>query len=159
MKRTIRATLIFFAASAMLLAWPAAADQAESSSWDQAAVTALAQELVQAAGDIRDSVRRLPQVPAAGIRRARSQALDDLRVVQSSVRRLASQLEEGGDRLSTYPTFRRIRTLTRDIGRNLRRAAITEPTASQVAAARKVIKKLDPFYAAEAAAYWAEEEE
>jgi hypothetical protein len=152
-----RTNPILFAILAMLFAWPAAAEQPQWKAWDQEAVTALAKELVEVGGDVRDSVRRLPSMPAQGVRRARSRALDDLRVVQNSIRRLARQLDEGGDRLATYPTYRRIRMLSRDIERNLRRAAITEPTTTQVTAARGVIERLEPFYAEEAAAYWAEE--
>jgi hypothetical protein len=158
MKRTMRASLTLLAALCMLLACtsPVASEQAEGKAWDQAAVTALAQELVQAAGDLRDTVRRQPDILSRSVQRARNQTLDDIRVAQGSIRSLARQLENDGDRLSTYPTFRRIQMLRRDIARNVRRAALTEPTPSKLEAARAVLEQLGPFYSAEAAAYEAE---
>jgi hypothetical protein len=153
MKRTTLVLLVHLAAVGTLQATPVAADEAKGKAWDQAAVTALAQELVRVGGDLRDSVRRKPDVPAIGIRRARSQALDDLRVVQNSIQRLARQLEAGDDQLTTYPTFRRIQTLRRDIAQNARRAALMEPTTSKLESARVILEQLEQFYAAEAEAY------
>jgi hypothetical protein len=146
-------SLVPLVALALLVALPVAAEQVEGKAWDQAAVTTLAQELVGAAGDLRDSVRRQPDLQSNSIRRARSQVLDDLRVAQNSIRSIARQLENGNDRLATYPTFRRIQTLRRDIARNAQRAALTEPTPGKLEAARKVLVQLEPFYAEEAAAY------
>ena len=133
-------------------AGPVAPEQRQQQ-WDQEAVTALAQELVRVAGDLRDSVRRQPETHPLAIRRARHLALDRLRVVQSSVRSLARQLENGAGPLETYPTYRRIQMLRRDIARNARRALLVEPTLTKLEQAREVLEQLEPFFAAEAAAY------
>ena len=152
----MRASLALLAALGTSFASCATAERAEPApgkAWDQAAVTTLARELAGVAGDLRQSVRRQPGIRADGIRRARHRALDDLRVAERSIWHLLRQLENGSGQLETYPTFRRIQTVSRDVARNVRRAALTEPTTSKLEAAREVLVRLEPFYAAEAAAY------
>lgn len=148
-RRSIRVGVALVAFVGLLVALPATSQTTE---WDQAAVTAIAVQLVEVAGDLRSSVRRAPEPPARRARRAHLQALDDLRVVQSSVRSLARQLEAGAGREETYPTYRRIRTLRRDIAQNASRALITEPTLGKLEAARVLLDQLAPFYAPEVAA-------
>ena len=155
MRRTICTLLALFTILVVSCAGPVAPEQAEAK-WRQDTVTALARDLVGVAGDLRDSVRREPTSVPVGVRRARLQALDDLRVAQGSIRSLARQLEGGAGRVETYPTFRRIQILRRDVARNARRAMLTEPTLSKLEAARELLLKLEPFYAAEATAYEAE---
>jgi hypothetical protein len=67
------------------------------------------------------------------------------------VNSLHRQLQAGGDRESTYPTFRRIRMLRRDLAQNARRAMITEPTLTKLQQAREILDRMEPFYAAEEA--------
>jgi hypothetical protein len=152
MSRTIWTSVALLTILALGCAGPVAPEQAQQE-WDQAAVTALAQELVQVAGDLRDSARRLPDAHPIGVRRSRHRALDALRVAQGSVRSLARQLEGGAGRAETYPTFRRIQVLRRDIARNAQRSMLREPTLSKLGQTRAVLEKLEPFYAAEAEAY------
>ena len=125
----------------------------EDKPWGQEAVASLARDLVGAAGDVGDSVRLQPDLLAVTVRRARHRTLDDIRVAQSSIRSLALQLKNGGDRMSTYPTFRRIRSLRSRIAREIPRGAFTEPTPSKVEAARVILDELEPFYAGEADSY------
>ncbi len=127
----------------------ALASAAEPKPWDQAAVTELAKQLAESAGDLRDSVRRGPTSPSASQQRVRFQALDDLRVAANSVNSLARQLEAGAGREETYPTFRRIRMLRNDLAVQARRANITEPTLSKLETARELLEKLNPYYEAE----------
>jgi len=149
MTRTIRAGFTLLALTALLVSLPAASATRE---WDQAAVTGIAKQLAEVAGDLRSSVRRAPEPPGRAARRARFQALDDLRVVQGSVTSLLRQLEGGAGQAETYPTYRRIRMLRRDIAQHARRALITEPTLGKLEKARGLLDQLDPFYAAEVAA-------
>jgi len=149
MTRTIRAAFALLALAGLLVALPVAA---EAKDWDQAAVTAIAKQLAGVAGDLRSSVRRAPEPPARRARRARFNALDDLRVVQGSVNSLLRQLEGGAGRTETYPTYRRIRRLRRNIAQNARRALITEPTLGKLETARGLLDQLAPFYAVEVAA-------
>jgi len=139
-------------AAAGLLGTPLVAEAAaaEAKEWNQAAVTELARQLAAAAGDLRSSVRRAPQMsPTARNRRTRYRALDDLRVMQNSVNSLVRQLEAGEGREATYPTYRRIGSLRRDIAQSARRAFITEPTLGKLEAARGLLDELAPYYAPE----------
>jgi hypothetical protein len=140
------ATLILF--FGMFATLPAAAEPKE---WDQAAVTKLARELADAAGDIRRSVRSRPPNDQLNQRRLRQDALDDLRVVENSVNSLASRLEAGEGREETYPTFSRIQRLRARIARNARITPLTEPTVSKLATARVLLEQLEPYYEAEEA--------
>ena len=97
-------------------------------------------------GDLRQSVRRTPPATAGSQRRVRFQALDDLRVAESSINSLARRLESGEGRAETYPTFRRIRTLRNDIAMQARRAHIMEPTLSKLEAAQGLLEQLAPYY-------------
>lgn len=124
------------------------AGAALATAWDQAAVTALAMQLADAAGDVRQSVRMAPSARPAGSRN-RARALDDLRVVENSINHLARQLEQGKGAEDTYPTFQRIQTLRRDIAMRARQAALTEPTISKFETARGLLEQLAPYYAAE----------
>jgi hypothetical protein len=151
-KRRVLITLL----AAVFMLGSAATVDAEpiaGKAWDQKAATSLSQELVEAAGDLRQSVRRQPDIQSPGIRRARRQALDNLRVAENSIRSLARQLEAGAGPLDTYPTFRRIQLLRGDVARNTQRAALREPTTSKLEAARSILEQLEPYFSAEAKAY------
>jgi hypothetical protein len=145
-KSALLATLILF--FSMFATMPAAAEPKE---WDQAAVTKLAKELANAAGDLRRSVRSTPPSDLLNQRRLRQDALDDLRVVENSVNSLATRLEAGEGREETYPTYRRIQRLRARIARNARLARLTEPTVSKLATARVLLEQLEPYYQAEEA--------
>jgi hypothetical protein len=138
--------LALLACLSLLMALPVTAEPKE---WDQAAVTELAKQLAEAAGDLRVSVRRTPPAIAGSQRSVRFQALDDLRVAESSINSLARRLESGQGREETYPTFRRIRTLRNDIAMQARRAHLMEPTLSKLETARELLEQLAPFYEVE----------
>jgi hypothetical protein len=149
MTRTLGAGVALLALAGLLVALPAAT---ETKDWDQAAVTGIAKQLAATAGDLRTSVRNAPNPPSRRAQRARFQALDDLRVVEGSINSLVGRLEAGAGRGETYPTYRRIGILRRDIAQNARRALLTEPTLGKLATARELLDQLAPFYATEAAA-------
>ena len=132
--------------SMLLVGIPSLADSAE---WDQSAVTKIAQQLADVAGDLRRSVRNAPPMQARTQRRARFQALDQLRVAENSINSLARQLAAGGGREETYPTFKRIQMLRNDVASMAQRAHLTEPTLSKLGQAAVLLTKLEPFYAPE----------
>jgi hypothetical protein len=146
MKIELRTPLLVLVCASVLIPISAAAQAPE---WDQSAVTKLAEQLAQSAGDLRRSVRRAPPLPSRSQRRARYRILDDLRVAEGSINSLARQLAAGSDREETFPTFRRIRTLRNDIANQIRRTQIGEPTLSKLETARELLEQLAPFYAAE----------
>ena len=140
MRLTMRSALVLLVPLGILVALPAASETKE---WDQAAV----------AGDLRSSVREPSEAHSGRMqRRWRARVFDDLRVAQGSANSLLRQLEAGAGREETYPTYRRIRTLRRNIAQNARRAFITEPTLGKLETARGILDQLARFYAAEVAA-------
>ena len=150
MTPTARVGVALLAVIGLLVAGPAATETQE---WDQAAVTKLAKQVAAVAGDLRTSVRRTPDFRGhRRAQRARFQALDDLRVAQGSINSLLRRLEAGEGREETYPTYRRIRSLRRNIAQNARRALITEPTLGKLEAARGILDQMALFYAVEVAA-------
>lgn len=154
MRPILRSALALVVPVAMLVALPAGSETKE---WDQAAVTELARQLAEVAGDLRTSVQEAPKAHAGRTqRRARARALDDLRVAQGSVNSLVRQLEAGTGREETYPTYRRLRMLIRDISQNAQRARLTEPTLGKLEAAKGPLDQLSAFYAPEVAADEAE---
>ncbi len=149
MRQCVRSIFFVLVGLALCAAVPGAAAASE---WDQAAVTELAKQLADAAGNVRQSVRRAPPPgPGTSQRRLHFQALDDLRVLQNSINSLARQLEAGVGREETFPTFRRIRTLSNDIAQIAQRADIREPTLGKLQTAAGVLGELAPFYAPEEA--------
>ena len=146
MRSTTRPAFALLASLGMLVALPATAEQKE---WDQESVTKIAKQLAEAAGDLRQSVRRTPPPTAGSQRRVRFKALDDLRVIENAINSLARRLEAGDGREETYPTFQRIRTLRNDIAMRTRQAFITEPTLTKLETARGLLAQLEPYYAAE----------
>ena len=148
MTRTTVLALSSFAGLALLVAQPAAS--AEQKEWDQAAVTELAQQLAEGAGNIRQAARSAERPPpGSGLRRAHLQALDDLRRLQNLVNSLVRQLEDGVGMEDTYPTFRRIRTLRNDLAQTARRF-IREPAPSKLQELQGALDRLALFYAGEA---------
>ena len=149
MRLTMRSALVLLVPLGIFVALPATSETRE---WDQVAVTELARQLAAVAGDLRSSVR---DAPVAHIgrpqRRARARVLDDLRVAEGSVNSLLRQLEAGAGREETYPTYRRLRILRRDIAQNAQRGRLTEPTLGKLEAARGPLDQLAPFYAPEVA--------
>ena len=146
MKRVKWSEFSFLILLGLLLALPSAAEPKE---WDQAAVTELAKQLAESAGDLRHSVRRIPTVTSGIQRRVHFQVLDDLRVAANSINSLARRLESGEGRAETYPTFRRIRLLRNDLAVQARRAHITEPTLSKLESARGLLEQLSLYFEAE----------
>ena len=150
MRLTMRSALVLLVPLGIFVALPAASETKE---WDQAAVTALAKQLAAVAGDLRSSVRE-PSEAHSGRRqrRWRARVFDDLRVAQGSANSLLRQLETGAGREETYPTYRRLRILIRDIAQNAQRGRLTEPTLGKLEAARGPLDQLSPFYAPEVTA-------
>ena len=150
MTRISRSALILITLLGLLWALPAASEPKE---WDQAAVTSLAAQLAQQAGDIRQAVRRVPESGMnVSTRRTRWQVLDDLRVMENTVRNFARRLTGGAGREETYPMFQRIQTLRRDIAEHSRRVNLVEPVTSKLETARELLAQIEPYYEAEAAA-------
>jgi hypothetical protein len=120
----------------------------EPRAWDQAEVTALADQLFEAVKDLRESVRtaNAPSI-ASGQARATHRLRDELRLIRNEARHLARRLREGAGRDETLPVFRRIEELRRKAAEDARRIMLVQPILDRIDAARSVLEKLAPYYA------------
>jgi hypothetical protein len=123
------------------------AGRAQTRTWDQAAVTALAEELFDAVKDLRESLRRSND-PSIDLGQSDStyRLLDDLRLIRSEARHLADELKKGAGRDQTLPVIKRIEEIRRDAATEARRIRLQQPTPERIAAARGVLEKIEPYY-------------
>jgi len=120
---------------------------AQTKAWDQAAVTALAEELHEAVKGLREAVRRSndPSI-ASGQASSNYRLLDDLRLIRNETRHLADELKAGAGRDATLPVVERIEEIRRDAANEARRIMLQKPTPERIAAARGVLEKIKPYY-------------
>ena len=132
------------------LAWTPPARAGELATWDQEKVTAIAEEIAQAARALRDTLRRQPP-PTLGQagKRAFWQLREEMQVLDSASRRLHRALADGAGRDETFPTYRRLLTTARRAEREARRIALGEPALGRIYAAADAIRRIRPFYEAE----------
>lgn len=135
--------------AALLLGWASGPASAESESWDQQKVTAIAQELADAVKDLKDVVRQNPDQVSGSQRRAQYAAREDLRLLSNTTKHLALELEKGEGREATLPIYRRVQTLRRDAEEDGRKAMIQAPTMERISIAKEILARLAPYYAEE----------
>ena len=123
------------------------AGRAQTPTWDQAAVTALAEQLFDAVKDLRESLRRSND-PSIDLGQSDStyRLLDDLRLIRSEARHLADELKKGAGREQTLPIIERIEEIRSDAAAEARRIRLQQPTPERIAAARRVLEKIEPYY-------------
>ena len=119
---------------------------AELAQWDQARVTQYAQELSKACDELQRALEAQPTYTTPINQRSYYQATDDIRVMANSARHLAAGLKDGKDRESTYPTFRRIRSLQRNAQEEGRKALVPDSIMSKATPVGGAILKLSPYY-------------
>jgi hypothetical protein len=117
--------------------------------WDQAAVTALSQELAEDVRGVRTAFRNEPTPHiASGEARARHRLLDLLRLIESESRQLRTQLEAGEGRDATAPIFERLLVSVRQ-AQDLRARIFAQDQALQaIAKAREPLTALSEYYGA-----------
>jgi hypothetical protein len=146
---TSRLTLCWTAGAAALcsILLFAFAALAEPVSWNQQAVTAIAAELEKTVMDVHCEVKKDPSARLGSpTRRAQYQAREDLKLLVSVSRRLASQLAAGEDKEATLPIYARLRMIQRDAEEAGRKAHILAPDLEKVASARSLLDQLGPYY-------------
>ncbi|HBZ70990.1 MAG TPA: hypothetical protein DEP35_15165 [Deltaproteobacteria bacterium] len=143
--------ILAFAAAAAL-GFGATAAKADLAKWDQKRVASIAQQLAAAVGDLRETVRKQPEMPNAPKRKVRYQALDDLRTLKQVCDNLARDLRAGKNREQSEPTYQRIQTIRRDLEENGRRADIKLDTLNSYAKVADLNRQLRPYYEEEAKA-------
>ena len=121
--------------------------EAQRADWDQDKVTELAVELTDVVAELQREFRRQPRGDLGSMQsRARFQMADDLRVLRTETRALASKLESGGGFEQTLPIARRCRTVIRDLRATARRMQMVQPALGLAEKAEEIIAKIAPFY-------------
>jgi hypothetical protein len=142
------------AASAILLVLllPLAAQgdhhEKSGSDWDQAKVTALAEQLSDSVNDVYRSVSRLQTGSgmASGQANAFLRLKDRLRVARNEARHLAQALGDGKGHEETSHAYRRLMSLVRDAREEGRKMFLEKPTLDKVETANKLLEEIAPFY-------------
>jgi hypothetical protein len=118
--------------------------------WDQERVTRLANELSESLGDVYGRARAVDPPLVGTSRKAFFRALDDLRVLKSSVRHLTRRLQAGAGYDETLPVYQRIQMLRRSAADEGRRSAGALPAdvLELVAQAGVQLDQLSAFYEA-----------
>ena len=142
--QTIAALLL---AGALVAPGPASA--AAQLEWDQAKVTAIAQELPKAADDLRNALRNEPgpmSGGAGGGRRSFHRLTDTVRRIEQEARHLAASLEAGKGHDETLPAMENLALLIRDGREQASRIFRTESLMNRIAAGRAILDRLTPYY-------------
>jgi hypothetical protein len=139
-------------AAALAVGFATTGAGAEAAKWDQKRVTSIAQQLAVAVGELRETIRKTPEVANSPQRKVRYEALDDLRTLRQVCDNFARDLKAGKSREETYPTFQRIQTIKRDLQEHGRKADIKVDTLNSYAKAADLLRQLTPYYEEEAKA-------
>ncbi|MDH3212025.1 MAG: hypothetical protein OEM05_06030 [Myxococcales bacterium] len=141
--RTIAALLL-----AGALAAPETAGATAQLAWDQAQVTAIAQELPKAAENLRSALRNEPgpTTGSVGGRRSFQRFTDIVRRFDREAKHLAASLESGQGHDETLPVFENLALLVRDGREQARRIFLTDSLSSRIAAGRAILDRLAPYY-------------
>jgi hypothetical protein len=146
-----RPTILTTLFLAVALVGGSAAYGVELATWDQEKVTAIADDLSQAAQELRDALRRVPAPTIGGRpgRRAFFALREEVQVLASASRRLHTALGEGAGLDETYPTYRRLLVTARRGERELRRVGLGEPVSGKIKETADAIRRIRPFYEAD----------
>ncbi len=138
-------TLAALILAPLLLAAPEA--RAALTAWDQAKVTAVAQEISEAAQALQAALRREPpRTLGQPGRRAFWSLRDEMQSIVSTSRRLHDALSQGAGMEETYPTYRRLLRTARRAGRETHRIGLGEPVSGKIDAVAEAIRRVRPFY-------------
>jgi hypothetical protein len=141
--QTIAAVLL-----AGALAVPGPASAATELAWDQAKVTAIAQELPKAADDLRNALRNEPgpMSGAGGGRRSFLRLTDTVRRIEREARHLAASLEAGNGHDETLPIMENMAVMIRDAREQAGSIFRTDSVSNRLAAGRAILDRLTPYY-------------
>jgi hypothetical protein len=123
--------------------------RAQTTPWDQAKVTALADQLSTATGELYDAFYKQP-VPnvASGQARAYQKLKGQVRRIKTEARELSDSLGKGEGRVETQGNFDFLMQVVRAAEDNARKTFNTEPVHEKANAARAVLAQLGPYYEA-----------
>lgn len=118
----------------------------EPANWDQARVTMLAGQLHEGVKGLRDEIRSQSRDIGTMQAWAYYRLLDNLRLIDRESRSLHQALESGASREETLPSYARIAMLRRDCAEEMRKQILWQPMLERLAAARTIVKQMDPYY-------------
>ena len=144
-RRVLLALLVFVVATVPAL--PVLA--VERAPWDQAKVTALAEQLARQMVEVYDAVYHESAFDAqvgSGSAFEYSRLKDRTRVAKYEAQHLAGALKKGHGYADTVHSFDRLMEVIRDARVAARRTFMDEQTLAKIKAARKTLSDLAPFY-------------
>ena len=131
---------------AMLLLLPANA-RAELAAWDQAQVTALGKELVQATNALYETFRKQPP-PSAGPMHSDSyhRLKQFVRMLHVVSQEFADSLAKGEGREQTLTIYDNLMQLARSARDEAARVFVAHDVGDRAAGVRRVLNQLGPYY-------------
>jgi hypothetical protein len=121
--------------------------RADLAAWDQANVTALGKELVQATNALYETFRKQPP-PSLGSMQSDSyhRLKQFVRMLQAVSREFAASLEKGEGRDETRTIYDNLMQLARSARDEAARVFVAQDVSKQAAAVRQVLNRLGPYY-------------
>jgi hypothetical protein len=118
---------------------------AELAAWDQAKVSALAQQLETETKSLEDAFRKQPQATGAQ-RRSYYRLKEDVRTVRSAAKHLAGALDKGATQEETLPIYEDLMQDVRRVRDFAPQLFTTRDVMDRAAAARQVLNQITPYY-------------
>lgn len=133
-------------AAALVFAFAASA-RAEVTAWDQAKVTALAQQLETATNDLNETFRRQP-TPSAGSMQSRAffRLRHNIRSLRRESRSLSRALQGGAGHDETLPAFTSMMQTVAAARDEAPRVFSSQDVVQRSDAARAILNQLSPYY-------------
>ena len=121
---------------------------AQTATWNQERVTAVAEQMAGAVNDLRSALRRQPDPGLSTMQsRARHQLRDELRLIENETKHLARRLKDGAGLDETLPVYQRLGQLIRRARENANKQYIQESVRKRIEAARGFWEQLTSYYA------------
>jgi hypothetical protein len=129
----------------LLLSAPNA--RAELAAWDQAKVTALGKELVQASNALYETFRKQPPPSVGSMQGDSYQRLKQfVRMLRAVSQEFAGSVEKGEGRGETLTIYDNLMQLARSARDEAARVFVTHDVSERAAAVRQVLNRLGPYY-------------
>jgi hypothetical protein len=123
------------------------AESAPTATWDHAKVLSLAQQLETVTGELFQAMRRMPQPMLGNSQRLPFYRLTQkVRQLRRESRSLSNQLEQGGDREQTQPSYESMMETVRAARVLARRVSPPADVNDRATAALALLNQLAPFY-------------
>ena len=143
-RHAVRVTCLL-ASTLVVLSAPNA--RAELAAWDQARVTALGKQLVQATNALYDTFRKQPPPSVGSMQGDSYQRLKQfVRLLHVESDELANSLQKGEGRDETLAIFDNLMQLARSARDEAARVFVAHDVSERAAAVRQVLNRLGPYY-------------